>query len=166
VLYRTVDFSAAVADKIAGLKPTQRAYEERRAQKAGKTLEQWFLGKLQTDLLPDRISAFIAACEAFDAVLPILPDLTISVPAREKPALPSDEIAGEDDAQSDDDDSEAEDDWDAEDGNWVTEDDRLYEEIEGAMVALEDASRNRYRCRSSVNIALRNRPRAATAYTK
>ena len=38
------------------MKPTQRAYEERRAIKAGKTLEEWILGKYPPDPLvaPDR----------------------------------------------------------------------------------------------------------------
>ena len=83
VLYTGADRSAAVAERIARMKPAQLAYEDRRARKAGKTLEKWILDKSYHDPLPDQIAAFIAACDAFDARLPLLPDLIVTDPDAE-----------------------------------------------------------------------------------
>jgi hypothetical protein len=80
VLYAVPDCSAAVAERIAGMKPTQRDYEDRRARKAGKTLEEWILDKFHHDPMPDRIAAFIEACAAFDAKLLTLPSLLETSP--------------------------------------------------------------------------------------
>jgi hypothetical protein len=74
-LYATPDKSTAVAERIALMKSGQRAYKERRAQKAGTTLEEWIRDKYFHDPLPGQIAAFIEACEAFDARLPTLPAL-------------------------------------------------------------------------------------------
>jgi hypothetical protein len=75
VLHTGPDWSAATAKRIAPMKPSQRAYEERRAHKAGKTLEEWVRGKLSVDPLEILITAYIDACKAFDAKLETLPDL-------------------------------------------------------------------------------------------
>jgi hypothetical protein len=75
VLHTAPDRSEAVANRIAQMKPAQRAYEERRASKSGKTLEEWILGKFPTDPLVQPIAAFVDACQAFDARLPGLPGL-------------------------------------------------------------------------------------------
>jgi len=75
VLYTAPDRSEAVAERIAQMKSGQRAYEERRAQKAGKTLEEWTHDKYYHEPLPGQIAAFIKACEAFDARLPTLASL-------------------------------------------------------------------------------------------
>ena len=75
VLHVSPDRSEDIADRIAALKPGQRAYEERRAGKAGKSLHDWIGVKSFTDSLPEAIPAFIAACEAFTAKLTRLPDL-------------------------------------------------------------------------------------------
>ena len=75
VLHVSPDRSQDIADRIAALKPGQRAYEERRAGKAGKSLHDWIEVKSFTDSLPEAIPAFIAACEAFTAKLTRLPDL-------------------------------------------------------------------------------------------
>lgn len=75
VLHIGPDWSAAVATRIAPMKPSQRAYEERRAHKAGKTLEEWVRGKLPVDRLETLIAAYIDACKAFDGKLETLPDL-------------------------------------------------------------------------------------------
>jgi len=75
VLHSTPDRSAAVAERIALMKPGQRAYEERRAQKASMTLDEWIRDKYYHDPLPGQIAAFIEACGAFDARLPTLPGL-------------------------------------------------------------------------------------------
>ncbi len=58
------------------MKPSQRAYEERRAQKVSKALEQWIEDKYYVDPLPDAITA----CDAFDGKLRTLPDLTETDP--------------------------------------------------------------------------------------
>lgn len=68
------DTSAAIAARIAGLKTGQRAYEERRAAKAGQTLEEWFNDKYHPDKTASLLPPFIKACEQFDAKLPTLPD--------------------------------------------------------------------------------------------
>ena len=75
VLHVSPDRSQDIADRIAALKPGQRAYEERRAAKAGKSLQDWIGVKSFTDTLPEAIPGFIAACEAFTAKLTRLPDL-------------------------------------------------------------------------------------------
>lgn len=75
VLYQAPDYSAAAAERIARMKSGQRGYEDRRARKAGKTLEEWIYDKYYRDPLPGLIAAFIAACDGFDARLPTLPGL-------------------------------------------------------------------------------------------
>jgi hypothetical protein len=75
VLHTEPDRSEEIARRIAQMKPTQRAYEERRAIKAGKTLEEWVLGKYPPDPLVHPIAAFVDACKAFDAKLANLPEL-------------------------------------------------------------------------------------------
>jgi len=90
VLYQAADHSAAVADRIARMKPTQRAYEERRAQKVGKTLEQWVLAKFYGDPMPELIDAFIDSCKEYDAKLPSLPDFLVTeAGVRDEPAEPA-----------------------------------------------------------------------------
>jgi hypothetical protein len=88
MLYLGPDRSEAVAERIALMKTGQRAYEERRAQKAGKTLEEWIHGKYYSDPLPDRIAKFIGSCGAFDAVLPTIPSLIAADPYAEEEEQP------------------------------------------------------------------------------
>lgn len=68
----SVDRTATVVAVIAAMNPNQRIYETRRAEKAGKTLEEWILTKQPVDPLPALIDDMIAACgrkeEAFDAM--------------------------------------------------------------------------------------------------
>ena len=95
VLHAPPDWSAAIAERIARMKSGQRAYEDRRAQKAGKTLEEWTREKYFSDPLPGQIATFIAACEAFDATLPRLPMLITDDPDSDEAELPdhaSDEL--------------------------------------------------------------------------
>lgn len=75
VLHAELDRSEAIAERIVRLKPGQRVYEERRAAKAGKTLEEWIRDKFFADHLSGRINAYIKACDGFDAKLPTLPSL-------------------------------------------------------------------------------------------
>ena len=67
VLHEPEDIAPLVAARMAAFKPSQRVYEEKRAQKAGKTLEAWIAGKFPADPRAEAIPALIAACEAFDA---------------------------------------------------------------------------------------------------
>jgi len=78
VLHTPPDRTAAVAERIARMKSSQRAYENRRAGKAGMTLEEWIVGKYHRDPLPAQIAAFIAACDEYDAMLPSLPNLILT----------------------------------------------------------------------------------------
>jgi hypothetical protein len=119
VLYAEPDRSPEVAARIAQLKRGQRAYEARRAQKAGLTLEAWIRGKLADDPMVIAIDAFIAACMAFDEGVAELPDMMISDPYPEDTALPGQDS---EDADDDDDDNDNDDEDDAEseidDSNW------------------------------------------------
>lgn len=53
-------------ERIATLKPSQATYEQRRADKAGMSLEQWFQHKAPKDTLAPKIDAFISACDAHE----------------------------------------------------------------------------------------------------
>ena len=64
-----------IVNRIASLKPGQRAYEERRAAKAGQSLHDWIGMKSFPDILIDAIPAFIAACDDFTAKRTGLPEL-------------------------------------------------------------------------------------------
>lgn len=75
VLHVSPDRSQAIAERVAALKGGQRAYEARRAAKAGLSLIDWIAVKEFTDPLPEAIPAFIAACDAFTAKLARLPEL-------------------------------------------------------------------------------------------
>ncbi len=75
IVHVSPDRTADIAERVAGLKGGQRAYEERRAAKAGQSLHEWIGVKHFTDPLIAALPAFIAACDAFDAKLPRLPDL-------------------------------------------------------------------------------------------
>jgi hypothetical protein len=78
-----VDLTPVVAAAIETMKPTQMAYETRRAERAGKTLEEWVSAKQSVDPLPALIDEMIAACarkeEAFDA----MPGIGFVKPSRE-----------------------------------------------------------------------------------
>lgn len=80
VLHQRRDRSRDIAERIARMKPAQRAYEERRAQKAGQTLEDWLTDKLYPDPVPQSIALFIDACQSFDAKLATLPLLIEDTP--------------------------------------------------------------------------------------
>lgn len=75
ILHVSPDRTAEIADRVAALKGGQRAYEERRAAKAGQSLTEWIAVKHFTDPLIEAIPAFTAACDAFTAKLTRLPDL-------------------------------------------------------------------------------------------
>jgi len=82
ITHRRPDTSADVADRIARMKPAQRAYEERRASKAGTTLEQWLNDKHHPDLAQKLIPLFIKACQRFDENLLTLPESVAATIAR------------------------------------------------------------------------------------
>jgi hypothetical protein len=85
VLYTTPDQSEAIAERIARMTSGQRAYEDRRARKAGQTLDAWIQDKYYHDPLPAAIAAFIESCDAFDAKLPTLPSLIETVTEEQPP---------------------------------------------------------------------------------
>jgi hypothetical protein len=96
VLHQRRDRSREIAERISRMKPAQRAYEDRRAQKTGRTLEEWLSDKLYPDPVPQSIALFIEACQSFDAKLPTLPDLIEAAPVEPEglqPATPPDTSA-------------------------------------------------------------------------
>jgi hypothetical protein len=99
VLHTGPDLSKPVAARIAQMKPAQRAYEERRAAKAGQTLDQWIRAKFPADPLLQPIAAFVDACQAFEARLPELPDLIESNPVATEDAIVEPTGPGEDAAE-------------------------------------------------------------------
>jgi hypothetical protein len=100
VLHKRPDRSEAIAARIARLKTGQRAYEERRARKAGQTLEEWFDDKFYPDPMPKQIAAFIDDCKSFDARLPTLPDLIESGPIMADDAASAPMVDAPDEAQA------------------------------------------------------------------
>jgi hypothetical protein len=98
VLHQRRDRSQEIAERIARMKPAQRAYEERRAQKARQTLEDWLSDKLYPDPVPQSIALFIEACQSFDAKLPTLPDLIEATPVEPEDLEPRPPPAAPDEA--------------------------------------------------------------------
>ncbi|HUN44684.1 MAG TPA: hypothetical protein VMU81_30720 [Acetobacteraceae bacterium] len=91
------DMSAEIGARIARLKTGQRAYEERRAAKAGKTLEEWFNDKYNPDAMASVLPPFIKACEEFDAKLPTLPEfVSTETPAIEQYLPETSEVSSAD----------------------------------------------------------------------
>ncbi|MER9776806.1 hypothetical protein [Mesorhizobium sp. M0220] len=68
-LYEPVDIGHEVHRRINALKPAQRTYEDRRAAKAGISLQELIAKKLPADPLPALIDAFISVCEQVDRKL-------------------------------------------------------------------------------------------------
>ena len=94
IVHVSPDRTAEIAKRVAALKGGQRAYEERRAAKAGQSLHEWIGIKHFTDPLIAALPAFIAACDAFEAKLPRLPGLIAPRPddydeAKEDPWEPA-----------------------------------------------------------------------------
>ena len=65
-LYEPADPSAAITAHIAQMKPAQRAYEEKRAAKAGVTLDQWLRNKKPPDPMTQIIDDFIHVSDEYD----------------------------------------------------------------------------------------------------
>lgn len=65
-LYTGSDPAEQVAGMMASLAGGKRQYEERRATKAGMTLEEWLLSKIPADPLAMLIDDLIMTCDAFD----------------------------------------------------------------------------------------------------
>lgn len=66
-IYQEADRSLETASVIAKMKPSQKEYEERRATKAGLSLEDWMDRKLPRDRLPTLIDSMINACNEHEA---------------------------------------------------------------------------------------------------
>ncbi len=64
--YAPADVTGAVATMAAWLTPGQQAYEQRRAEKANVSLEQWLATKLPLDPVPSAIDELINACGDFE----------------------------------------------------------------------------------------------------
>lgn len=62
-LYEAPDRRVEVLRRIAEMKPSQLAYETKRAERAGKDLEEWLLSKLEPDTLAPLIDTMIELCE-------------------------------------------------------------------------------------------------------
>jgi hypothetical protein len=61
--YQPADTAQLARERIATLKPSQIAYEQKRAAKAGISLLQWFENKMPKDVLPSLIEDVIKACD-------------------------------------------------------------------------------------------------------
>jgi hypothetical protein len=68
-LYEPTDPSAEIAEHIARMKPAQLAYEEKRAAKAGVTLEQSLRNKIPADPHAKLVDDFIRASDEFDKAM-------------------------------------------------------------------------------------------------
>ncbi len=71
-LYQPIDPVPVVEQHIARMKPSQLGYENKRAAKAGKSLQEWLLDKQPVDPIPgiidDLISATARREEALDSI--------------------------------------------------------------------------------------------------
>lgn len=65
-LYTEQDAAPTAASLNAALSGAKRQYEEKRARKAGRSLEDWLLAKVPRDPLAEKIDLLIATCDAFD----------------------------------------------------------------------------------------------------
>lgn len=61
--YNPPDTTKLAIERIASLRSSQIAYEQKRADKAGMSLRQWFENKIPADTLAPKIDAFISACD-------------------------------------------------------------------------------------------------------
>lgn len=61
--YLPADPVQLATERITTLKPSQMAYEQRRAEKVGLTLHQWFEAKTPKDTLAPIIDEMISACD-------------------------------------------------------------------------------------------------------
>jgi hypothetical protein len=68
-LYEPADPSAEIAGHIARMKAAQLAYEQKRAAKAGVTLEQSLRNKRPADPFAKLVDDFIRACDEFDKAM-------------------------------------------------------------------------------------------------
>jgi hypothetical protein len=68
-LYKAPDRVSIVADKIAQMSRNQKEYESARAEKARLSLQEWMLGKVPNDDLPDLIDRVIDSCNRCDSDL-------------------------------------------------------------------------------------------------
>lgn len=82
-IYQPIEAAPIVAAQIAQMKPTQRAYEEKRAAKAGKSLDQWLLEKQPVDTLPDLIDAVIATVSRREELMDVMPGAGLIKPSPE-----------------------------------------------------------------------------------
>jgi len=64
--YVPADPAQTARERIAALKPAQLAYEQRRAEKAGLSLQKWFEAKVLADKLAPLIDEAISACDAHE----------------------------------------------------------------------------------------------------
>lgn len=72
-LYEPADPSAEIAEHIARMKPAQSAYEEKRAAKAGVTLEQSLRNKIPADPYAKLVDDFISVSNEFDKAIDAAP---------------------------------------------------------------------------------------------
>lgn len=62
-LYEAPDRRTEVLRRLGEMKPSQLAYETNRAERAGKSLEEWLVSKLEPDTLAPLIDTMIELCE-------------------------------------------------------------------------------------------------------
>jgi hypothetical protein len=105
-LYQSPDLSEAINEQIETMKPTQLAYEQKRAAKAGLTMDQWLLRKRPFDPMPKLIDDFIRTCDEHDRLVDAMPGFGFLTPTPElmKKSMEKNEPVGEhQDAVEDDD---------------------------------------------------------------
>ncbi len=62
-IYRPAEPVQLARERIAALKPSRLAYEQKRAEKAELSLQQWFEAKIPNDSLAPIIDEMISACD-------------------------------------------------------------------------------------------------------
>lgn len=63
------------AERLASMKPSQRLYEESRAQKAGQTIKEWLASRMPIDPRIGLIERFIVACDEVDRLMDAAPKM-------------------------------------------------------------------------------------------
>jgi phage-related protein len=72
-IYQPSNDLPTLVEQMAKMKPPQLGYEQRRAEKAGKSLEEWLSAKSRIDPTVKLIDDFLDACATFEAAMEVAP---------------------------------------------------------------------------------------------